>query len=103
MIFKLVEYLNTLFIIIVKSTEIRFEPLCERISGMINNLYNFFNKLKKIRNISKKKFIENFMRKKRKPIKRRYLKGIIFREKIGPAFCLASHIPFVGSNFALAG
>ena len=30
------EFLNTLFIIIVKTTEIRFEPLCERTSGVIN-------------------------------------------------------------------
>ena len=38
LIFKLVEFLKTLFIMIVKTTEIRFETLCERTSEVINKL-----------------------------------------------------------------
>ena len=38
LIFKCVEFLKTLFIMIVRTIDIRLEPLCERTSGVINKL-----------------------------------------------------------------
>ena len=38
LIFKFVEFLKTLFIMIVRTIDIRLEPRCERTSGVINKL-----------------------------------------------------------------
>ena len=68
LIFKFVEFLKTLFIMIVRTIDIRLEPLCERTSGVINKLelllrvFTVFSTgLRRLEIFGRKKFIENFM------------------------------------------